>query len=117
MESQLTKKVYQRRDNIFSGSRERVVPFSNLQYYIYISKGLGKLVGTLCAVSGVLVLSLPIPIIAGNFETFHKNMQRMNKAEKSKKKLEDAKATEEKNRILFCQNKSTQVKSTASYAA
>merc|ERR1712227_787033 len=76
---------------------------------IHPTTGLGKLVGSMCAVSGVLVLSLPIPIIAGNFETFHKNMQRMNKAEKSKKKLEDAKATEEKNRILFCQNKSTQV--------
>ena len=65
--------------------------------------------GTLCAVSGVLVLSLPIPIIAGNFETFHKNMQRMNKAEKGKKKLEDAKDVEERLRIQFCQNKSTQV--------
>ena len=71
--------------------------------------GLGKLVGSMCAVSGVLVLSLPIPIIAGNFETFHKNMQRMNKAEKAKKKLEDAKDVEERLRIQFCQNKSTQV--------
>ncbi len=70
---------------------------------------MGKLVGTLCAVSGVLVLSLPIPIIAGNFETFHKNMQRMNKAEKGKKKLEEAKDVEERLRIQFCQNKSTQV--------
>lgn len=37
--------------------------------------GLGKLVGTGCAVAGVLVLSLPIPIIAGNFEAFHKQNQ------------------------------------------
>ena len=72
-------------------------------------RGIGKLVGTLCAVSGVLVLSLPIPIIAGNFETFHKNMQRMNKAEKGKKKLAEAKDVEERLRIKFCQNKSTQV--------
>ena len=63
---------------------------------------MGKLVGTLCAVSGVLVLSLPIPIIAGNFETFHKNMQKKNKAEKAKKQLEVCKAAEEKERISFC---------------
>ena len=65
---------------------------------------MGKLVGTLCAVSGVLVLSLPIPIIAGNFETFHKNMQKKNKAEKSKKKLDESKDREEKERISFCTN-------------
>ena len=37
--------------------------------------GLGKLFGSMCAVAGVLVLSLPIPIIAANFEKFHKNHQ------------------------------------------
>ena len=40
------------------------------------------------------MLSLPIPIIAGNFETFHKNMQKKNKAEKAKKQLEEDKAEE-----------------------
>ena len=84
------------------------------------------MVGTLCAVSGVLVLSLPIPIIAGNFETFHKNMQKKNKAEKSKKQLEEAKAAEEKERIEFCEKsvdgkdnqsfKSVQTKSPVSFS-
>ena len=33
-----------------------------------------QLVGSMCAICGVLVMSLPIPIIAGNFEQFHKNL-------------------------------------------
>ena len=48
------------------------------------TSGLGKLVGAVCAAAGVLVLSLPIPIIAQNFENFHKNTERVDKAEKSK---------------------------------
>ena len=69
--------------------------------------GLGKLVGSMCAVSGVLVLSLPIPIIAGNFEAFHKNQQKMTKAEKGKKKLKAAKISEYESRQQFCNNKMT----------
>lgn len=64
--------------------------------------GLGKFVGTMCAVSGVLVLSLPIPIIAGNFEDFHRMQQTKTKAEKAKKKLTEAKANEEAERVAFC---------------
>jgi len=81
--------------------------------------GLGKLVGTMCAVAGVLVLSLPIPIIAGNFEKFHKNQQKKTKAEKSKKKLEESKIVESRDRITFCRASShTQERSsiTNSYA-
>ena len=47
---------------------------NNKQLYTLIL-GLGKLFGSMCAVAGVLVLSLPIPIIAGNFEKFHKDHQ------------------------------------------
>ena len=84
---------------------------SFLQFYI---PGLGKLVGSMCAVSGVLVLSLPIPIIAGNFEAFHKNQQKMTKAEKGKKKLKAAKIAEFERRQLYCNNKMTSCPSTKS---
>ena len=68
----------------------------------------------MCAVSGVLVLSLPIPIIAGNFEAFHKNQQKMTKAEKGKKKLKAAKIAEFERRQLYCNNKMTSCPSTRS---
>ena len=35
---------------------------------IYPVSGLGKLVGTFCAISGALTMSLPLPIIVSNFE-------------------------------------------------
>ena len=59
----------------------------------------------MCAISGVLVLSLPIPIIAGNFEAFHKNQQKKDKAEKSKKKLKAAKIAEYEERFAFCSSR------------
>ena len=76
---------------------------------IFPVTGLGKLVGTMCAISGVLVLSLPIPIIAGNFETFHKSRQKKEKAEKSKKRLEEAKAAEAAERAAFCRGELEEV--------
>ena len=82
--------------------------------YFFNTAGLGKLVGSMCAVSGVLVLSLPIPIIAGNFEAFHKNQQKMTKAEKGKKKLKAAKIAEFERRQLYCNNKMTSCPSTKS---
>ena len=32
----------------------------------------GKLIGGLCALTGVLTLALPVPVIASNFEYFYK---------------------------------------------
>ena len=32
----------------------------------------GKLIGSFCAITGVLTLSLPVPVIVSNFEFFYK---------------------------------------------
>ena len=58
--------------------------------------------GTICAVSGVLVLSLPIPIIAQNFEKFHQTQQKKQMAETSKRTREEAKRKELEERLAHC---------------
>ena len=59
---------------------------------------LGKLIGTFCAISGVLVMSLPIPIITSNFEKFYKEQNKKEKAAKRKHRLRLAKKQEEQSR-------------------
>ena len=66
--------------------------------------GLGKLIGTFCAISGVLVMSLPIPIITENFEKFYKEQNKKEKAAERKRRLVMAKTTESKARLAEVEN-------------
>ena len=66
--------------------------------------GLGKLIGTFCAISGVLVMSLPIPIITENFEKFYKEQNKKEKAAERKKRLVVAKTIEAKARLAEVAN-------------
>ena len=57
----------------------------------------------MCAISGVLVMSLPIPIIAGNFEKFHKTQAKKNKLLKRRAAVAAARVNEEKvNKSHLC---------------
>ena len=77
------------------------VKLIRFQLMLLSRSGLGKLFGSMCAVAGVLVLSLPIPIIAANFERFHKNHQAGEKAKKRKALLVSNKKRNERNRIDY----------------
>ena len=61
---------------------------------------LGKLVGSMCAISGVLVMSIPIPIIVNNFQAFYGTQRAETAAKKRKVRVTEAKRSEHKERII-----------------
>eukprot|EP00092_Neocalanus_flemingeri_P035666 GFUD01038832.1.p1 GENE.GFUD01038832.1~~GFUD01038832.1.p1 ORF type:complete len:667 (+),score=162.04 GFUD01038832.1:111-2111(+) len=56
---------------------------------------LGKLVGSMCAVSGVLVMALPIPIVVDNFGNYYAEQKKI-EAKEIKKEAQDKQAEVDK---------------------
>ena len=50
----------------------------------------GQVVGSMCAICGVLVVALPIPIIGNNFAAFYKNERRREQLANKKSDIERA---------------------------
>ena len=51
---------------------------------------LGKIVGSMCAVSGVLVMALPIPIVVDNFGDYYAEQKKLEQQELKKEAQERA---------------------------
>lgn len=48
---------------------------------------LGMLVGALCAISGVLTIALPVPVIVSNFTTFYSHTQAREKLPRQRRRV------------------------------
>ncbi|VDD97179.1 unnamed protein product, partial [Enterobius vermicularis] len=48
---------------------------------------LGRLVGSLCAVMGVLTIALPVPVIVGNFAMFYSHAQARDKLPRKRRRV------------------------------
>merc|ERR1719232_1898923 len=66
---------------------------------IYPVSGLGKFVGTFCAISGALTMSLPLPIIVSNFEKYYSKQLRDDKLKERRLRVAEERKREERERL------------------
>lgn len=62
----------------------------NKKYFKIIKKiqtYLGRLVGSLCAVMGVLSIALPVPVIVSNFAMFYSHSQAREKLPRKRRRV------------------------------
>ncbi len=65
-----------------------LVTMTTLGYGDYFPRtGLGYIVGAMCALAGVLVLALPVPIIVNNFSLYYSHAQARAKLPKKRKRV------------------------------
>ena len=62
-----------------------LMTITTVGYDLYPKTLLGKLTGGFCALSGVFILTLPIPIVVNSFATFYNNRLWRNEVEQKKK--------------------------------
>ena len=62
---------------------------------------LGKIIGSACAVSGVLVMALPIPIVVDNFGNYYAEQKKL-EAREIKKEAQDKAGRLERRKELAC---------------
>ena len=62
-----------------------LVTITTVGYDLNTKTLLGKLIGDFCALSGVFILRLPIPIVVNNFAQFYKNRLWRNEVEHKKR--------------------------------
>ena len=57
----------------FPGCRWGLMTLTTVGYDLNPETLLGKIIGGCCALSGVFILTLPIPIVVNSFATYYKN--------------------------------------------
>ena len=78
-----------------------VVTMTTVGYGDYVPKtGWGYMIGTLCALSGVLIIALPIPVIANNFNAYYRWYTFAERINKRRMGMKNAKCSEEKRKKL-----------------